>query len=494
MSEEKATWRMTRRKALGLLGGASAAAVLAACQPTGPQPAEGEGEPVERERQEPPVEPVEEPTEVVVWGKDTTAPGGNRTMIETFNETHDDLQIIAESVPSVAGQTASQMQKILTAIAGGTVPDFFYLDRFLGVEFASRNGILPLDDYIATSDIERSQFIEACWDEGAWQGEQWNIPASEGNIGYWSMAYNREVYEEAGLDPDNPPSTWDETKEFAIKMTQEEGQGYSRIGMIPLHGASWFYQWCWANDASLVSDDNRTITMTQPKVVEALQFLVDFYVDLGGYEKINAMSEGFQGGADDPFITGRIGQVMYGEYQLPGTARYAPDLQLGLTHFPSPNEGDPKVTWVGGWSWALPRGSKQPAAAFDCMQWLAREEGLMAWQAGQAAEAEADGGVWIPLIAAHKETNDLGREEYLPKLREAAPYIADGYEFYYNAPDTYDKMFFRPKVLIASLLWEAQATATQEACYGQKTAEEALSDWEERCQQALDEAWAKLEG
>ena len=38
---------------------------------------------------------------------------------------------------------------------------------------------------------------------------------------------------------------------------------------------------------------------------------------------------------------------------------------------------------------------------------------------------------------------------------------------------------------------EAQVSAAQEAAYGQKTALEALTDWEERCQTALDEARAK---
>ncbi|MHB0858343.1 MAG: hypothetical protein ACYC5M_12320 [Anaerolineae bacterium] len=125
------------------------------------------------------------------------------------------------------------------------------------------------------------------------------------------------------------------------------------------------------------------------------------------------------------------------------------------------------------------------------MEWLAREDGLMAWQDGQAAVAEGDGGVWIPLIAAHLKTNELGREKYLAKLKEAAPYVAEGYEFYYNAPNTYDTLHFRPPVLIASLLWEAQVKAAQEACYEQKTAVEALTEWQERAQTALDEAIQK---
>jgi len=432
-----------------------------------------------------------EVTEVIVWGKETSVPGGNRAMIEGFNEQSEDIQIKAESVPSVAGQTAGQMQKILTAIAAGTVPDFFYLDRFLGTEFAGREAILPMDEYIDAGSISRHEFVDACWGEGTFEGKQFNIPASEGNIGYWSLAYNKDIMADAGLDPESPPTSWAEVQQAAITMTDAEGSSFRRIGMVPLYGASFLYQWAWANDGFLVNEEDTKVTLTDPNVVEALEFVVQFYDALGGAEKINAFSAGFQGAADDPFLTGLLGMVMYGEYQLPSTAKYKPDLNMGVTFFPKPRPEAPSTTWVGGWSWALPRGSEKPAEAFAAIEWLAREDGLMAYQAGQAAEAEKEGGVWIPLIAAHLKTNDLGRKIYYQKLKDKAPHVAEGYDFYYAAPEEYDRMFYRPKTLIASLLWEAQVSAAQEAAYGQKTALEALTDWEERCQTALDEARAK---
>ena len=494
--------RISRRRMLALLASTAATGFIAgACSPAQPASQGGSSSPTQASggggatsTQASAATPApKQQVQVIVWGANTTAPGGDKTMIDTFNSTHDDMQIKAESVPQVAGQSPDQMQKILTAIAAGTVPDFFYLDRFLCVDFASKKAILPQDEYISASTLKREDFVGACWDEASWQGKQYAIPASEGNIGYWSLAYNRQLMEDAKLDPDSPPKTWEETKDYAIKMTEQSGQGYKQIGMVPLWGASFLYQWAWSNGGFLASDDGKKITMTDPKVVEALEFLVGFYDALGGYEKINAFSQGFQTAANDPFLTGLIGEVVFGEYQLPALAQYKPDLKLGVSFFPVPKEGDPKVSWVGGWSWALPKGSKQPEPAFKAIEWLATEPGLMAWQEGAAAVAAQSGGVWIPLICAYLKANDLGRQKYLPALKEKAPDIAAGYEFYYNAPQAYDKLYFRPKVLIASQLWDAQLKAAQEACYKQKTAQQALSDWQATCQAALDEAWSKLE-
>ncbi|MHB0858342.1 MAG: extracellular solute-binding protein [Anaerolineae bacterium] len=336
MSAENNRFTMSRRHLLGLMAsGTAAAIVLGACSPKAtpaPAPA-GDTEPASDTAPTAAPAPAEA-VEVIVWGKDTTVEGGNKASIEAFNAQSESIKIKAESVPSVAGQSADQMQKILTAIAAGTVPDFFYLDRFLAVEFASRNGIIALDEYINAGSIKRDEFVTACWDEGQYKGSQWNLPASEGNIGYWSLAYNQDVMSDAGLDPTKPPTTWDETKEYAIKMTEQEGNSYKRIGMVPLWGASFLYQWAWSNGGSMASEDGTKITMTDPKVVESLEFLVGFYKDLGGAEGINAFSAGFQSAADDPFLTGMVGQVIFGEYQLPSTARYKPDLKLGVTHFP----------------------------------------------------------------------------------------------------------------------------------------------------------------
>jgi multiple sugar transport system substrate-binding protein len=491
MSAKNTPYKISRRQMLGVLGGTVATAALAACAPTpaAPAPAAPAAE-GEKPAAAPP--PAEVKT-VVVWGKDTTAQGGNKTMIEAFNKAHTDIQVKAESVPAVAGQSPDQMQKIMTAIAAGTVPDFFWLDRFLAVDFAARKAILPLDEYIGAGKLKRDDFIEACWDEGNWNGKQWNIPASEGNIGYWSLAYNKDMFSAAGLDPEKPPKTWNDVKEYALKMTTRDGNAFKQIGMVPLWGASFLYQWAWSNGADLIDAEGRKVTMTDPKVVEAVEFLVKFYDDLGGAENIQAFQAGFQSDANDPFLSGMVAQVVYGEYQLPSAARFKPDLKMAVTWFPVPKEGEPTTTWVGGWSWALPRGCKQPKEAYTAMEWLAAEDGLMAFQEGQSALAAESGGVWIPLIAAHKKANDMAREKYLEPLKAKAPAVAEGYEFYYNAPTTYQRIHFRPKTLIASLLWDAQLKSAQEACYKQKTAIQALTDYQNSTQAALDEAWQKLE-
>ncbi|GMA36021.1 extracellular solute-binding protein [Demequina litorisediminis] len=65
------------------------------------------------------------------------------------------------------------------------------------------------------------------------------VTDAEGNIfGFPRQAYamglhyNRDLFEEAGLDPDNPPATWDEVREAAKAISDKTGKaGYSQMAI-----------------------------------------------------------------------------------------------------------------------------------------------------------------------------------------------------------------------------------------------------------------------
>ncbi len=41
----------------------------------------------------------------------------------------------------------------------------------------------------------------------------------------WGCSYNRDLFEAAGLDPDSPPTSWDEVREYAKQITDDDRQG-----------------------------------------------------------------------------------------------------------------------------------------------------------------------------------------------------------------------------------------------------------------------------
>ena len=173
--------------------------------------------------------------------------------------------------------------------------------------------------------------------------------------------------------PNKPPKTWEELQQYAKKLTKLTPNGsYERIGFIPNYGNSWLYLYSWQNGGEFMSDNGRKCTSGQSAYsVGALRYMADFYDMLGGYDKVNIFQSGFQGEAQDPFFTGKIGMVINGSWNLDAIARYAPDLDFGIAPAPVPQErleqsgrfqGRAEISspGAGGFSLAIPRGGRHP--------------------------------------------------------------------------------------------------------------------------------------
>ncbi|MFQ9802023.1 MAG: extracellular solute-binding protein [Clostridia bacterium] len=67
----------------------------------------------------------------------------------------------------------------------------------------------------------------AFWPNGTYKDEIYGIALFHHAF---IFAYRKDLFEKAGLDPEAPPKTWDELKEYAYKLTEKEG--YNHHGRI----------------------------------------------------------------------------------------------------------------------------------------------------------------------------------------------------------------------------------------------------------------------
>ena len=74
--------------------------------------------------------------------------------------------------------------------------------------------------------------------------------------------------------------------------------------------------------------DGRLCTMNTPENVQALEYMVQLYDDLGGVTKVNAFVSGFQSNDLDPFLTDKVEKIidnLKGHTQVPPVAAQAFD-------------------------------------------------------------------------------------------------------------------------------------------------------------------------
>lgn len=171
----------------------------------------------------------------------------------------------------------SSFQKITTGIAGGTAPDVFMGGGLWTAVIASKNGSLELDDYIA----EWSEWED--WYEGAREDVTYlgKIHAvayranARGNI-----IYRKSLFEEAGLDPDTPPQTWEDAHEFAAKLTKKQDDKFDVSGwfisMVPPDLSQQYEDALFQAGGNYFNEDRTQPLNNTPEGEAALQFWVHF--------------------------------------------------------------------------------------------------------------------------------------------------------------------------------------------------------------------------
>ncbi len=180
--------------------------------------------------------------------------------------------------PIYSGSYQESITKALTAVKSGEPPVTSILlstDMFTLID---EDAIVPYDDLIKTADdqVWLKSFYPAFMENSRTGGKTWGIPFQRSTIVlYW----NKEMFKDAGLDPNRPPATWKEQLEYAQKLTKRDASGkVTQWGIqIPSSGFPyWLFQaLAIQNGVQLMNDAGTQTYYDRPEVIEALQYWVD---------------------------------------------------------------------------------------------------------------------------------------------------------------------------------------------------------------------------
>lgn len=180
--------------------------------------------------------------------------------------------------PIYSGTYQESIVKTLTAHKSGTPPVTSVLlstDMFTMID---EDAIIAFDD-IATSDEDKAwmkSFFPAFMANSQTGGKTWGIPFQRSTIVlYW----NKELFKEAGLDPNKAPANWQEMQEFAAKLTKRDASGNTtQWGVqVPSSGFPyWLFQgFTTPNGVELMNAAGTETYYDKPEVIAALSYWVD---------------------------------------------------------------------------------------------------------------------------------------------------------------------------------------------------------------------------
>jgi sn-glycerol 3-phosphate transport system substrate-binding protein len=180
--------------------------------------------------------------------------------------------------PIYAGTYQETIVKALTAHKSGTPPVLSVLlstDMFTLID---EDAIVPFDEFVKTDEDKKwlASFFPGFMENSQTGGKTWGIPFQRSTVVlYW----NKELFKEAGLDPETPPKTWAEQVAFAQKLTKRDAAGnVTQWGIqIPSSGFPyWLFQGLSTQAGAILANAAGDKTdYANPAVVEALQYWVD---------------------------------------------------------------------------------------------------------------------------------------------------------------------------------------------------------------------------
>ncbi len=216
-----------------------------------------------------------------------------------------------------------QAQTFQAKLAGGTLPDTMNVSLTYSRQLID-NGQLPnmtpylkqiglLDDLnpLALKNVQDSK------------GDVYTIPYGLFSVG---IAYNRKIFQEAGLDPDKPPATWDEVREYAKTIHDKvpDVAGYAQLTTNNTGG--WMLTTMTYSLGGSITDKSGKKASMGRQTRQALQLLHDMRWN------DDSMGSQFLYNQDDirkAFAAGQIGMVLQ-----------APDVYDQATHLYGMNPDD----------------------------------------------------------------------------------------------------------------------------------------------------------
>lgn len=283
--------------------------------------------------------------EVTFWGNWTGEQAQQiEAQVDAFNAAQDEYVVTYQPQEEVEA-------KLLTAIAGGGVPDVVLWDRFQTTVYAARGALMPLNDLIEEDGIDLTDFYESAVDELTVDGNVYGIPLTVDNR---SLFYNVDQLEEAGIEP---PTTWDELADAAEALTIRDGDTLVRSG-FSLADVGLFSMWIGQAGGNVVTDDRASFN--NDKGLEVLDYWDELMNDRGVYDL------GFAEGTDG-FAEGTISMTYNGPWML-NTYDALDGLNYGIVPPPAGPNGDQR-SGMGGFGMIIPEGSPNAEGAWEFIKW-----------------------------------------------------------------------------------------------------------------------------
>ena len=289
-------------------------------------------------------------------------------LVENFAGEYDGATIDFQSIPY-----ESYFQKLGAALEAGNGPCVFQLPANILAEFHDRGQLAPVPESVMSTDEMEEAFTPASIRLLSIDDQYYAMPTDVQTL---LLFYNDDLFEEAGLDPTQDFSTWEDLRQAAIAMTKTNGDKMTQAG---LDLSSSPYQWYYsaptlAYEDGLVDDETNDVN----------------YDSEPGYQVWDRLTSLVtEDGVDDPeflaeqskFALGKAGMT-FKEYTFTGVYNLtAPDVNYSVHVAPPVADETFAPVASTSWSYAVAQDCEDQDAAWEWVAHLTSEDSQRTWTA-----------------------------------------------------------------------------------------------------------------
>ena len=189
-----------------------------------------------------------------------------RAIADKFEEENPDIKVEIELTPYKEYFTALE-----TGATGGSAPDVFWMNAPHVTEYARGGMLTDLSPLIEGSEtVAKEDFPESLINLYTVDGTWYGMPKGFDTIAVW---YNKEIFDNAGVDYPTDDWTWDDFVSIAEKLTDPEQGIYGAA--VQLDEQAGWYNTIGSFGGYVISDDKKTSGFDDPKTKAGIQCWAD---------------------------------------------------------------------------------------------------------------------------------------------------------------------------------------------------------------------------
>ena len=312
-----------------------------------------------------PAKGTDDGTEITLWTRSPLERQA-KNVVEAYNKSHKN-QVKLEIIPNddMEGKVggASQTDSLPDILAGDVVRIPYWASEGIFTDIPKQ-----IDGLDNKADLQQGH-IEA----GTVDGAEYTLPfITDVSV----MVWNKNLYKEAGLDPEQGPKSIDQFVEQAKKVAALNKDGVAGSYLAGQSGGALVFDLfpsVWADGESVMNKDGSEATLDN----DSMKGVLDAYKELANTTNGLGAGSKEETGATwtAPFANGKIGVMPYPNTSTTALFDAEKDggFEVGVAPIPGTKEGKTS-TFLGGDAMGISKDSKHVAQAWNFLYWLMQSD------------------------------------------------------------------------------------------------------------------------